>query len=206
MVKVKICGLTNVRDARYAVRRGADALGFNFVPSSSRFVEPSRAQAIICELPPLVSKVGIFVDEDPERMKEIAESCGLDYLQLHGRESPRVCNKLRDYNVIKALRIRDEDDVKKAELYRVSAYLLDAYVVGQEGGTGETFNWELARAAARGGYVILAGGLTPQNVRAAIEVARPYAVDVASGVEDESGEKSKELVEAFIRRAKSIDV
>ena len=139
-------------------------------------------------------------------VREIAEECDLDYVQLHGRESPAECARLRDLRVIKAFRICGEEDLKELQRYDVEAYLLDAYVKGKLGGTGESFRWEIARGARRCGQVILAGGLSPDNVATAIRAARPYAVDVASGVEDTPRKKDRELVKTFIRSAKSVDV
>lgn len=206
MVKTKICGVTNARDARWAARCGADAIGFNFVPGSPRCCDPGRVAAIRMELPPFVSCVGVFANARYERVREIADTCDLDYVQLHGRESADECRRLRDLGVIKAFRIRSEEDLKKLDRYDVDAYLLDAYVKGQLGGTGEQFEWDIACAARTHGSVILAGGLNPDNVMEAVKTARPYGVDVASGVEDEPGSKSHEKVEAFVRAAKSIDV
>ena len=206
MVRVKICGITNVRDARLAARLGADALGFNFYPRSARYVRPERAKAIIAALPPFVTTVGVFVDEEPERVMEIAAMCGLDAVQLHGDEPPRAVHAIRGIRRIKALRIRGDRDVELCRRYRVEAYLLDALVPGEFGGTGETFNWELAREASQFGPVILAGGLTPENVAEAILTARPYAVDVASGVEAEPGKKDRDLMARFILAAKGAEI
>jgi phosphoribosylanthranilate isomerase len=206
MVKVKICGITNAPDALWAARAGADALGFNFWPGSKRHVDPSVVRAIVAELPPFVSSVGVFVDASPEQIREIAGLCALDYVQLHGNEPPSICAKLKGLNVIKAFRIRAEGSLRELGHYDVRAYLLDTYVEGKQGGTGERFDWHLARGGSQYGKIILAGGLKPENVGTAILAARPYAVDVATGVEEEPGKKSKELVEAFIRIAKSVDV
>ena len=203
MVRVKICGITNVKDARNAARLGADALGFNFFKGSPRYIRPERAKAIIAALPPFVLTVGLFVDEDPERMLEICAQCGLDAVQMHGDEPPRVVHAITGVRRIKALRIASAQDVMLCRRYRVDAYLLDAKVPGEFGGTGKTFNWELAREAGQFGPIILAGGLTPSNVADAVAVVHPYAVDVSSGVELSPGEKDKELMAAFIRNAKA---
>jgi len=206
MVKVKICGLTNARDALWAARCGADAVGFVFVPGTPRYIDPLRAKAIVMELPPFVATVGVFLDQPVEKVTEIMELCGLNYAQLHGHESPRQCARLRRHRLIKAFRVRTEADLAQLQHYRVDAYLLDAYVEGKPGGTGESFDWTVARGARSAGNVILAGGLRVENVAKAIAAARPYGVDVSSGVEREPGKKSRELVEAFIRIAKSVDV
>jgi phosphoribosylanthranilate isomerase len=206
MAKVKICGVKTVRDALWAARCGADALGFNFVPGTPRCCDPERVRPIVMELPPFVSAVGVFANARPDRVREIAEQCGLDYVQLHGRESAAECSHLSDLHVIKAFRVRTEKDLRQLQRYNVEAFLLDAYVKGKLGGTGQSFRWEIAQGARRWGQVILAGGLTPDNVAEAIREARPYAVDVASGVEEEPGRKDKEMVKNFIRSAKSVDV
>jgi len=206
MVRVKICGITDVKDARLAARLGADALGFNFVPGSPRYIHPARAKAIIAALPPFVASVGVFANEDPDRIIEIARLCNLDAVQLHGEETPAAVERVRGIRRIKAIRVRNARDVARCRRYRVDAYLLDAYVPGVRGGTGKSFNWELARQAEEFGPVILAGGLTPENVETAVRIARPYAVDTASGVEVEPGVKDKNLLAEFIWRVKSLGV
>ena len=202
MVRVKICGITNVHDARMAAKLGADALGFNFCRESPRYVKPERAKAIIAVLPPFVTTVGVFVDELPEDVMHVCQMVGLDAAQLHGDESPSHVDAVHGVRRIKAIRVQSGRDVARCHRYRVEAFLLDAYAPRQVGGTGETFNWELAREAAQFGPVILAGGLTAENVEEAIRTASPYAVDVASGVETEPGRKDKELMMEFIMRAK----
>ena len=202
MIRVKICGVTNVRDARLACRLGADALGFNFWKDGRRYVKPERARAIIAALPPFVTTVGVFVNEQPDRINEIVQACHLQVVQLHGEETPAQVDRIRGIPRIKAIRVNDHRDVARCRRYRADAYLLDTFVPGEPGGTGESFNWELAREASEFGPVILAGGLTPDNVEEAIVVAQPYAVDVASGVESAPGRKDKELMSEFIWRAK----
>ncbi len=204
MVKVKICGITSGTDALMAASAGADAVGFNFWPRSPRYIEPDRALAIRLCLPPFTATVGLFVDADVEKVREIMTRCGLDYAQLHGRETPAKVAQLTDLRVIKAIRVKDEKDLNQLEKYGAEAFLLDAYVEGQPGGTGRTFDWGLARQASSRAKIILAGGLTPANVAAAVEAARPYAVDVASGVESAPGKKSRKLVNEFVRAAKSV--
>jgi len=204
MVYVKICGLTNVRDARLAARLGANALGFNFVKESPRYIRPERARAIIAALPPFVTTVGVFVNQPPEEVTGICRLCHLDAAQLHGDEPPSRVAQVRGVGrIIKGVRIRSGSDIALCSRYHVDAFLLDAYVPGKRGGTGETFNWELARDAGRFGPIILAGGLSPENVEDAIQTAAPYAVDVASGVESAPGKKNKDLMAEFIVRVKS---
>jgi phosphoribosylanthranilate isomerase len=203
MVSVKICGITNLEDAQVAVEAGADALGFVFYAPSPRAVTPEQARLIINTLPPFVTAVGLFVDASAQLIHEIVEQCRLDCVQLHGRETPDLCDAVR-CRVIKAFRIKDADSLTHLPRYRVSAYLLDAYVEGAlPGGTGASFAWELASKAKPYGPVILAGGLTPDNVEAAIRQVRPYGVDVSTGVERAPGLKDHQKVRAFIARAKS---
>lgn len=202
MVRVKICGVTNVKDARLAARLGADALGFNFYPRSPRYIAPERARAIIAALPPFLTTVGVFVNEDPATVMSICRDCALDAAQLSGDERPDEVHAVLGVRRIKSLHVATERDVAMCRRYRVEAFLLDARVPGEFGGTGQTFNWELAREASAFAPVILAGGLTPENVAEAISVADPYAVDVASGVESAPGKKDRALMEAFIRAAK----
>jgi phosphoribosylanthranilate isomerase len=204
VVRVKICGITNVRDARAAVKLGADALGFNFYKASPRYIEPARAKAVIAALPPFVCAVGLFVNDELARVNETVRFCELDAVQLHGDEPPRYVERVRGAKRIKGLRVRSEADVALCRRYRADAYLLDAYVKGHAGGTGRTFDWALALPAREFGPVILAGGLTPENVEEAVEVVRPYGVDTASGVERAPGEKDRDLMEAFIRLAKGV--
>ena len=202
MVRVKICGITSARDARLAARLGADALGFNFWKGSVRYVKPERARAIIASLPPFITTVGVFVDADAEDVIRVAKAADLDAVQFHGDERPSIVHAVTRPRRIKAIRVRDESDIALCRRYRVEGYLLDSYVPNRRGGTGRTFKWELARSAKEFGPIILAGGLTPDNVAEAIATVRPYAVDVASGVESEPGKKDRALMAAFIQAAK----
>lgn len=202
MIRVKICGITDVEDALQACACGADALGLVFYPRSPRCVTPEQARAIIRALPPLVTTVGLFVNEEPQRIRQLADDCGLDVIQLHGDEGPDACD-FAPRRSIKALRVKDAASLVGHEEFRTSALLLDAWVAGAYGGTGERFNWELAAGIACQRPVILAGGLTPENVAAAVNAVRPYGVDVSSGVESAPGRKDPAKVAAFIRNAKS---
>lgn len=201
MVRVKICGITNLEDARHAVANGADALGFVFYPDSPRYVEPDLARQIIAALPPFVTCVGLFVNELPSRIVEILNHCGLDLIQLHGDETPEQCS-FPPYRVIKAVRVAQQAAAEPLPEFSVSALLLDALVPGQFGGTGQVCDWEFAAQVAAKQPVILAGGLTPENVAAAIKAVKPYAVDVSSGVEKVPGQKDPRKVSEFIRIAK----
>ena len=162
MIRIKICGITNLEDALLAAELGADALGFIFYPKSPRYVAPEAAREIIAQLPPFVVSVGVFVDEEAAVVRDLAAQVGLDWIQVHGQESPEYCRSL-GRRVIKGFRIKDESSLKDLEPYRgaVQAFLLDTYKKGQVGGTGEVFDWQLAREAKKYGQIILAGGLTP---------------------------------------------
>lgn len=198
MVRIKICGITNLEDALLAAELGADALGFIFYPPSPRKVAPEEARAIIGQLPPFVSTVGVFVDEDAALVNKLAARLGLDWVQLHGQESPEYCRTL-ERRVIKGFRIKDNSSLADLAAYRgaAQALLLDTYKKGKTGGTGETFDWRLANEARPYGPIILAGGLTPENVAQAIATARPQAVDVASVVEVAPGKKDPEKLRKF---------
>ncbi|MBI5561806.1 MAG: phosphoribosylanthranilate isomerase [Deltaproteobacteria bacterium] len=204
-VLVKICGITNPEDASLAVRAGADALGFVFWKKSPRRVSPAAASDIIKELPPFVTTVGVFVNETPDGIRDIVREAGLDRVQLHGDEGPSLCDEIgavSGVRVIKAFRVGPDFDIMPLTQYRASAFLLDAYKPGVPGGTGESFDWNIAASASKTGRIILSGGLTPDNVAEAARRVRPYAVDVSSGVEAAPGKKDAEKVRRFVERAK----
>jgi len=198
-VWIKVCGITNSEDALAAAELGADAIGFVFAPSP-RQVSPEVAREIIQTLPPLVRTVGVFVDENPERVASITDLCDLDLLQFHGKETVSDCKRF-GRRVIKAIRVKDEDDLEVCSEYVdvVEAFLLDTYVAGQSGGTGITFDWSIAHNARKYGRIILAGGLSPDNVAAAIRMAEPYAVDASSGLEQRPGVKDHDKMARFIQ-------
>ena len=199
--RVKICGITSLDDALHAAACGADALGFVFYPGSPRFVDPDQTRRIIAELPPLVTAVGLFVNESPARIREMVEFCGLNTVQLHGDEKPDQCC-YPPCRVIKALRLRGDMQDSQFAAYTVSALLLDAFVPSTFGGTGHRCDWVQAATVASQYRVILAGGLNPENVAEAVRQVRPYGVDVSSGVEEKPGQKDPEKVARFIRMAK----
>lgn len=204
MIKVKICGITNLADARMAAELGADALGFVFAPSP-RQVNPEKARSIIKRLPPFVTPVGVFVNEEIGWLLHIANYTGVKAVQLHGDEPPiyvKDISRHGPYWRIKAIRIKTEKDLTKLKEYKAHAFLLDSYEKERFGGTGRTFPWELAREARRLGTIILAGGLNPQNIQEAIRLVRPYGVDVSSGVESGPGKKDRRLVREFIQSVK----
>ena len=204
MVRIKICGITNLEDALLAAELGADALGFIFYAKSPRKVDAEIARSIIAQLPPFVAAVGVFVDEDTTVVRELSANVGLDWVQLHGQESPDYCRSL-GRKVIKAFRIQDGHSLRRLADYQgaVQALLLDTYKKGQAGGTGEIFDWHLARKAKKYGPIILAGGLTAENVAQAIATAGPEAVDAASGTEAAPGKKDPAKLRAFVEAAVS---
>ena len=201
-VKVKICGMTNLNDVKVAVDGGVDAVGFIFYKKSPRSVTMQTVREIVLELPPFVDSVGVFVDETAEQINKIADRCNLDRVQLHGDESPAFCKKIRR-RVIKAIRVKDIQSLKKLSDYPVSSFLLDTFSEDQYGGTGKVFDWHLAYPAKKYGPIILAGGLTPNNVRQAIQRIRPYGVDVCSGVESQPGIKDHKKMKAFLKNVKA---
>jgi len=201
-VKVKICGMTNLKDVKVAVDGGVDAVGFIFYKKSPRSVTMQAVRKIVLELPPFVDSVGVFVNETAEQINKIADRCNLDRVQLHGNESPAFCKKIRR-RVIKAIRVKDIQSLKKLSDYPVSSFLLDTFSEDQYGGTGRVFDWNLAYPAKKYGPIILAGGLTPNNVRQAIQRIQPYGVDVCSGVESQPGIKDHKKMQIFLKNVKA---
>ena len=201
-LRIKICGITSVDDALVAVEAGADALGFMFCEASPRFISFATAANIIGRLPPFVAKVGVFVDAPEELVRRAIMECHLDTLQFHGAEVPKYCSAF-SLPVIKAFRMQGEKDVQALPACPASAWLLDSFVPGRSGGTGATFNWDLARAAKEFGRpIILAGGLTVENVGEAVRKVQPFGLDVSSGVESKPGKKDSGKMRAFILRAR----
>lgn len=205
-LKIKICGITRIEDAQAAVQFGADMLGFNFSKASPRRVNHETAARIIRALPASVARVGVFVDAVEEDVRQAVSACALDTLQFHGNESPDFCAQFSGLRVIKAFRMQSEHSLADLPQYSTQAWLLDSYVPGQSGGTGAVFNWDLAIAAkALGRPIILAGGLTAENVAQAVQRVRPYGVDVASGVESAPGLKDPDKMRRFIEAARQAD-
>jgi phosphoribosylanthranilate isomerase len=201
MIKIKICGITNIDDALAAAEFGADALGFNFTKKSPRAIEPQKAAEIISQLPPFVVPIGIFVNEREDRIREIVSLACLQGIQLHGDETPEFCQRFGS-RVIKAFQVKNKESLKHMSHYRVSAYLLDSYREGIRGGTGTTFDWHLAVVAKTFGRIILAGGLNPDNVAEAVKLVQPYGIDVAGGVERDQGVKDHVKLRTFIAEAR----
>ena len=197
-VRVKICGIRALEEAEAAVKSGADALGFNFWPKSSRYVELDKAKKIIEMLPSEIASVGVFVNEEPRRVLEIATTLRLRAVQLHGDESPDYCAALGSLRIIKALRVGDGFGLQSIKPYSVKSVLLDASHKGSYGGTGKVFDWSIAIEAKQFAPIILAGGLTIENVADAILQVRPSAVDVCSGVEAEPGRKDIDKLRRFV--------
>ncbi len=202
MVRIKICGITNIEDALLAVDFGADALGFVFYKESKRYIEPKKAQSIISKLPLFVTTVGVFVNQELDEIRNIKEEAGFDVFQLHGDESPDFCNKLEG-KVIKTIRVKDDINPKEIESYPAQAILFDTHSTKGYGGTGESFRWEILRDLDTSKRIILSGGLTPENVGQAIRMVNPYAVDVSSGVEEYPGKKNPEKLKKFIEAARN---
>jgi phosphoribosylanthranilate isomerase len=201
MARVKICGITRVEDLQAACNAGADALGFVFYARSPRHLSIEQAAALVAQLPPFVQSVGLFVDAEPAFIEAVLKTVPLDLLQFHGNETPEQCRTFgRPY--LKAVRMRADTDLVKycADFYDARALLLDAYVPGVPGGTGERFDWDLIPPGLPR-PIVLSGGLNPDNVALAVQTVRPWAVDVSSGVETAPGIKDAARVAAFIESA-----
>jgi len=203
LVRVKICGITNLKDARAAIDFGADALGFVFAKSPRR-IKPNDAARIIRELPPFVNFVGVFVNEPVKRVEKIAKQCKIDTLQFHGDESPEYCSHFRKTRkIIKAFGIKDKSSLKILSGYDVDGYLMDVFSPHLRGGVGKTFDWGLAREARKtAGPIILSGGLGIKNIKSAVKIVKPHAVDVSSGVESSPGKKNLKAMHEFIKAVK----
>ena len=206
MTRVKICGITNIEDARLALKLGADELGFNFYAESKRYIEPRDASEIAVGLPADFRKVGVFVNETIESILRTVDIVGLDAIQLHGdewHEFVTMLHRATEKEIIKAVRVSTESDLTRAMNFDAHCILLDSFSKSEYGGTGEQFDWTFAKDAdVMFPYLYLAGGLTPENVADAIRTVRPWAVDVASGVESSPGKKDPEKIAAFVKAAK----
>jgi len=196
VVKVKICGLTNYEDAAAALDMGADLLGFNFYPGSPRYLSPESAAAIISKLPAFADIAGVFVNASFEQIKQIAAHCSLNWVQLHGDETPEFCQSFRslDIKTMKALRVKDRADIEKAQDYFTDAILLDAFDPQRYGGTGQSFDWNILGHISK--RVFLAGGINPDNAASAVELG-VYGIDVCSGIESAPGKKDHSKMRAL---------
>lgn len=205
--KIKICGITNQDDAERAVHEGADALGFVFYSQSPRYVEPAVAKQIIRSLPPFVLPVGVFVNQDLDSVRRLFDDCGLALAQLHGDESPDFCESLKR-PVLRALRLRGRSSFLALAEFKgrmgVRGFVVDAFSDTVYGGTGHTTDWSLAGEVAKAVPILLAGGLTPENVQEAIRQVQPYGVDVSSGVEQSPGRKDSAKMRAFIQSVRLV--
>jgi phosphoribosylanthranilate isomerase len=203
MTRVKVCGITTPDDARLAAEYGADAVGLVFA-ESSRKVSLEGAREIAAALPDGINKVGVFVDAEPAKVLHIAAEVGLDYAQLHGDESPEVVTAVRDggLKVMKAFRVRGTASLEALRYFEADLFLLDAYSERLRGGTGERFDWVLAKSLKGRGNIVISGGLTPENVREAVRFFEPYGVDASSSLEDAPGKKNAERVRRFVSAAK----
>jgi phosphoribosylanthranilate isomerase len=206
-IRVKVCGITSLPDALAAIEAGVDALGFMLWEPSKRYVTVEQAAAIARRLPPFVSKVGVFVDAEAAAVRGAIEACGLDTVQLHGEEPADFCHQFQPgVKVVKAFRIKDATSLQQLHGYNTDAWLLDSFVTGWQGGTGQSFDWSVAREARDAGCpIILAGGLRPDNVAEAIHEVWPFGVDVSSGVESAPGKKDAAKIKHFVEAVRSVE-
>ncbi len=202
MVKVKICGITNLEDAVAAVGAGCDALGFVFFKASPRYITPLKAKKIISQLPERVIKIGVFAAAREKTVKRVARQCHLDILQFHGNETPEYCGHFKNYKIIKTFRVKGRVDENMLAQYHPFAYLFDTYLKSKLGGTGKKFNWNLITRLDLKHPVFLSGGLSEKNVRQAINKVRPEWVDASSSLEARPGKKDHQKVKDFIKTAK----
>lgn len=201
--RIKICGITNMADAEKAVELGADAIGFVFA-DSTRKITPSDAREISLGLPPFISRIGVFVNEEIKTIKELYEYCQLDVVQLHGDEDSQYLNSL-SIPFIKAFRVNGNEVLRQIKQFGLKYFLLDTFDKKLSGGTGKSFDWLVANQAAKYGKIILSGGLNPDNIRDALDTVNPYAVDISSGVEKSPGQKDYRKMELLINEVHKWD-
>ena len=203
IVKVKICGITNLADAQAAIEMGADLLGFNFYPKSPRYIQPQAAMEIISKLPAFIDTVGVFVNPSLEQIKEMITDGQLNWVQLHGDETPQFCESLLSLSVrtMKALRIRGPKDIQRAENYHTDAILLDAYQPDKYGGTGTNFDWNIIGHIGK--RVFLAGGINPDNAQKAVKLG-VYGIDVCSGIESAPGKKNHKKMKKLFENIRDL--
>jgi len=203
MVKVKICGITNLEDALAALFNGADAIGFVFYENSPRCIEPLKARKISRILPKNILRAGVFVNAQEKRIKKVARLCNLDILQFHGNESCGYCDKFKGYKVVKAFKVSGKIDLAGIKKYKTYGYLFDTFSKSKAGGTGKKFNWNLLQNTDKiNGRVFLSGGLNSRNVKNAVKKLHPDWVDVSSSVEARPGKKDHKKIRQFIRAVK----
>lgn len=203
IIKIKICGITNLDDAIAAVDMGADILGFNFYEESPRYITPEKAEKIINQLPAFIDNAGVFVNAKLEQIYKITSQCQLNWVQLHGNENPQFCDLLRSLNVktMKAIRVKDQEDIKASEKFFTDAVLLDAFDPSKYGGTGLTFDWNIIGNIEK--RIFLAGGINPDNIEGAMELGI-YGVDVCSGIEESPGKKDHEKMKKLFEKVREI--
>ncbi|WP_028579396.1 phosphoribosylanthranilate isomerase [Desulfogranum japonicum] len=210
-VRVKICGITRFDDAVTAVRAGVDALGFIFYEQSPRYIDPEEAKIILDELPPFVDSVGVFVDKKRKEVEEIIDYCRLDYVQLHGEESPKYCERLARFaspcEVLKAFRVGPHLTPETIVDYSpyVRGFLFDTYKKGEKGGTGEVFDWSVIKKLNLRKPYLLAGGLDVENISKALKSVKPFGVDANSGLETAPGRKNHALIVDFIQKVRAFE-
>lgn len=203
ILKVKICGITNYQDAVAAMDMGADLLGFNFYPESPRFITPENAADIIDKLPAFIDTAGVFVNATTEQINKAENTCHLNWIQLHGDEEPEFCHSFQSHNVktMKAIRVKTQADIKKAESFFTDAILLDAFDPQKYGGTGLTFDWNIIGHIGK--RVFLAGGINPDNAAQAIKLG-VYGIDVCSGIESEPGKKDHKKMKKLFKNIRHL--
>ena len=203
IAKVKICGITNYEDAAAAMDMGADLLGFNFYPKSPRYIAPTEAAEIISKLPGFIDIAGVFVNESIEQIHETTNLCQLDWVQLHGDEDPEFCSEFLSYNVktMKAIRVKDQADIERADSFFTDAILLDAFDPEKYGGTGLTFDWNIIGHISK--RIFLAGGINPDNAASAVKLG-VYGIDVCSGIESKPGKKDKKLMKKLFENIRHL--
>jgi len=200
-MRVKICGITRIEDAMEAIKNGVNALGFIFYKKSKRYVEPQKVKEIIEKIPPFVTTVGVFVNEEIEEIKRIVKITKLDLVQLHGEEDEEYIDKIKkEVKVLKAFRVKNKNVLEEIKAMNLDSFLLDAFTKEEYGGTGKTFDWEIARESKKLGNVILAGGINENNIEEIIKKIQPYAVDISSGVEVEPGIKDVKKIKNILKK------
>ena len=207
MTQIKICGITNIDDALCAAESGADAVGFIFHPASPRYVAPERVKEIVAALPREITTVGVFVNRKVAEVSQTADDCGLDLIQLHGDESPEYCRRFAPERIIKAVFPRTPEDVTALDAFAIRAFLVDFREADRYGGTGKQADWGLAAMIGKTHPLILAGGLTVENIDEALAAVAPAAVDINSGIESAFGIKNHDRMKqitGMVRRARSL--
>ncbi len=201
MVRVKICGITRMEDAQLASVLGAWAIGFILYKKSLRYVKPEKIRKIIKNLPPFITPVGVFVNEEENNIRQIAEFCGLKALQFHGEETPQFCSRFSSYKIIKAFRIKGQNELQQLSAFRINAYLLDAYQEGLYGGSGRSLEWKILKGIKNIRVpIIIAGGLNEKNIDQVLKVYQPYALDLSSGVEVSPGIKDHRALKRLFKK------